>query len=88
LDLQQCVEHVYCKLYQYTNSVSEKFKYFVTLCQNRISNNKCDAIDIWRKIYDKNSNVIYDLETTPRLYDQITLDDLVRNLDRKKKLNF
>ena len=37
---------------------------------------------------NEDDNVIYDLETIPRLYDQSTLDDLVRNLDRKKKLNF
>ncbi|KYN19883.1 hypothetical protein ALC57_07776 [Trachymyrmex cornetzi] len=30
LELEQCVEHVYCELCQYTNGVSEKFKYFVT----------------------------------------------------------
>ncbi|KYN10779.1 hypothetical protein ALC57_17080 [Trachymyrmex cornetzi] len=54
LELEQCIEHVYCELCQYTNGVSEKFKYFVTYLRQNGINNKCDAISILRKIYDKN----------------------------------
>ena len=54
LELEQCLEHVYFDLYQYTNSISEKFKYFVSyLCQNCIMN-KLEAVTL-RKIYNKNS---------------------------------
>jgi len=34
--------------------VSEKFKYFVTYLRQNCTNNKYDAINILRKIYDKN----------------------------------
>ncbi|KYN12431.1 hypothetical protein ALC57_15398, partial [Trachymyrmex cornetzi] len=57
LELEQCVEHVYCELCQYTNGVSEKFKYFVTYLRQNSINNKYDVISILRKIYDKNSYI-------------------------------
>ena len=61
LELEQCLEHVYFDLYQYTNSISEKFKYFVSyLCQNCIMN-KLEAVNTLRKIYNKNSFTEYEL---------------------------
>ncbi|KYQ50682.1 hypothetical protein ALC60_10225, partial [Trachymyrmex zeteki] len=56
-ELEQCVEHVYFDLCQCTNSVSDKFKYFITYLRQNCIMNKCDAINILRKIYDKNSHI-------------------------------
>jgi len=69
--LDRCVEHIYSEICQYTYVVNEKFRYFVTyLHQN--CNNKRDAVNILRKIYDKSSlidcelivytlnNIVYD----------------------------
>ena len=57
LELEQCLDHVYFDLYQYTNSISEKFKYFVSyyiLRQNCIMK-KLEAVNTLRKIYNNNS---------------------------------
>ena len=43
-----------------SNNVSDKFKYFMTyLHQNCM--NKFDVVNILRKIYDRNSNIEYEL---------------------------
>ena len=39
------------------NGVSEKFKYFVTYLRQNCINNKYDAINMFCKIYDKNSYI-------------------------------
>jgi len=53
-ELEQCVQHVFYELSQYTHDVSKKFEYFVSLLrQNYI--NKSDAGNTLYKIYDKNS---------------------------------
>ena len=39
------------------HGMSEKFKYFVTYLRQNCINNKYDAINILRKIYDKNSYI-------------------------------
>ncbi|KYQ47210.1 hypothetical protein ALC60_13767 [Trachymyrmex zeteki] len=56
-ELEQCVEHVYFDLCQFSNSVSDKFKYIITYLRQNCIMNKCDAINILRKIYDKNSHI-------------------------------
>ncbi|KYQ58435.1 hypothetical protein ALC60_02571 [Trachymyrmex zeteki] len=56
-ELEQCVEHVYSDLCQCTNSVSDKFKYFITYLRQNCIMNKCDTINNLRKIYDKNSHI-------------------------------
>ena len=43
------------------NGVSEKFKYFVTYLRQNCINNKYDAINMFCKIYDKNSYIEYEL---------------------------
>ncbi|KYN43057.1 hypothetical protein ALC56_02496 [Trachymyrmex septentrionalis] len=53
--LEQCTEHVYYKLSQYTHGVSEKFKYFVSFLKQNCITNKRDAANTLHKIYDKNS---------------------------------
>jgi len=57
LELDQCIRHIYFDLCQYINIISDKFKYFVTHLHQNCINNKSDAIDILRKIYDKNSYI-------------------------------
>ena len=53
-ELEQCVQHVFYELSQYTHDVSKKFEYFVSLLrQNYI--NKSGAGNTLYKIYDKNS---------------------------------
>jgi len=52
--LEHCIEHVYFGLCQSTHMVSEKFKHFVTYLRQNYINNKRDAVNILRKIYDKN----------------------------------
>jgi len=37
--------------------VSEKFKQYVTYLRQKCITNKCDAANILRKIYDKDSNI-------------------------------
>ena len=41
LELEHCVEHIYYSLYQYTYTVSEKYKHFVSLLRQNHVNNKC-----------------------------------------------
>ncbi|XP_025995093.1 uncharacterized protein LOC120359889 [Solenopsis invicta] len=54
-ELEQCVEHIYYSLYQYTYTVSEKYKHFVSLLRQNYVNNKCDAAKLLREKYDKTS---------------------------------
>ncbi|KYN04689.1 hypothetical protein ALC62_04436 [Cyphomyrmex costatus] len=55
--LEQCVDHAYFNLCQYTNSVNDKFKYFVTYLRQNCIVNKFEAVNALRKVYDKNSNI-------------------------------
>jgi len=53
LELERYIEHEYSDLRHCTNSVSDKFKYFMTyLGQNCVMNKF--AVNILRKIYDRN----------------------------------
>ena len=54
-ELEHCIEYVYFELCQYTQGVSEKFKYFVTFLRQNCITNQCDAANILHNIYDKNS---------------------------------
>jgi len=36
LELEQCVEHIFFDLCQYTNIISDKFKYFVTYLRQKL----------------------------------------------------
>jgi len=72
LTLEHCIEHVYFGLCQNMHMVNEKSNHFVTYLRRNCVTNKCDAANILRKIYDKNSliecelivyaldNIVYD----------------------------
>jgi len=77
LKLEQCVEYIYFDLYQYTNIISDKLKYFVTHLRQNCINNKSDAINTLRRIYDKNSYI----ECEFIIY---TVDDIVYNALHEK----
>jgi len=55
--LEHCVEHVYFGLYQSMHMISENFKQYVIYLRRNCVTNKCDAANILRKIYDKESNI-------------------------------
>jgi len=55
--LEHCVEHVYFGLCQNMHMISEKFKQFVIYLRSNCITNKCDAEQILRKIYDRESNI-------------------------------
>ena len=63
--LEQCTEHVYCKLSQCTHGVSEKFKYFVSFLKQNCITSKRDAANTLHKIYENSiiecELVVYDL---------------------------
>ena len=63
IELDQCVEHVHFELYQCTNAVNEKFKYFVNCLRQNYIMNKREAIDILRKTCDKSSQIECELIT-------------------------
>jgi len=44
-----------------SNNVSDKFKYFMTYLHQNCIMNKFDVVNILRKIYDRNSNIEYEL---------------------------
>jgi len=54
------------------NFTSEKFKQFVIYLRHDCVTNKCDAANIMRKIYDKNSLIEYQLIA-------YTLNNIVHN---------
>jgi len=56
-ELEHCIEHAYFELCQKTHFTSEKFKHFVTILRQNCVTDKCDAANILRKIYDKESNI-------------------------------
>ena len=56
-ELDHCVEHVYFELYQSTNAVNDKFKYFVNYLRQNCIMNKREAINILRKTCDKSSQI-------------------------------
>ncbi|KYN22594.1 hypothetical protein ALC57_05002, partial [Trachymyrmex cornetzi] len=43
LELEQCVEHVYCEQGMESYFLKEKFKYFVTYLRQNCINSKCNA---------------------------------------------
>jgi len=51
--LEQCVEHIFYEMNQYTHDVSKKFEYFVFLRQNCITN-KSDANTMYKICYGIN----------------------------------
>jgi len=55
--LEHCVEHVYFGLCQSTHMVSKKFTQFITYLRQNCVTNKCNAANILRKIYDRESNI-------------------------------
>jgi len=62
----QCVEHIFYELDQYTHDVSKKFEYFVSFLRQNCITNKSDANTLY-KIYDKNfiiecELIVYDLD--------------------------
>ncbi|KYN16241.1 hypothetical protein ALC57_11511 [Trachymyrmex cornetzi] len=61
LELEQCVEHAYFDLCQYTNIVSDKFKYFVNYLRQNCIMNKLEAVNTLRRIYDKHSGITCEL---------------------------
>ncbi|KYN21865.1 hypothetical protein ALC57_05759 [Trachymyrmex cornetzi] len=61
LDLEQCVEHAYFDLCQYTNIVSDKFDYFVNYLRQNCIMNKLEAVNTLRRIYDKHSGIACEL---------------------------
>ncbi|XP_039303319.1 uncharacterized protein LOC120357265 [Solenopsis invicta] len=73
-ELEQCVEHIYYSLYQYTYTVSEKYKHFVTLLRQNYVNNKCDAAKLLREKYDKTS--LLECEMLAYALDNIVRDAL------------
>jgi hypothetical protein len=74
LELEHCVEHIYYSLYQYTHTVSEKYKHFVSLLRHNYVNNKCDAVKLLREKYDKTS--LLDCEMLVYALDNIVHDTL------------
>ena len=57
-ELEQCIEHVFYELSQwteYTHDVSKKFEYFVSFLRQNCITNKSNTANILYKIYDKNS---------------------------------
>jgi hypothetical protein len=74
LELEHCVEHIYFSLYQYTYTVSEKYKHFVSLLRQNYVNNKCDAAKLLREKYDKTS--LLDCEMLVYALDTIVHDAL------------
>jgi len=56
-EIERCVEHAYFELCQYTYVINEKFKHFTIFLRQNYITNKCDAANILRKIYDKESNI-------------------------------
>ncbi|KYN18250.1 hypothetical protein ALC57_09443 [Trachymyrmex cornetzi] len=60
-DLEQCVEHVFYELSQYTHGVSEKFKYFASFLRENCITNKRDDANILYRIHVKNSAIVCEL---------------------------
>jgi len=54
-ELEQCVEHIFYELSQYTHDVSKTFEYFVLFLRQNCITNKNGAANTLYKIYDKNS---------------------------------
>jgi len=79
-ELEQCVEHVFYELNQYTHDVSKKFEYFVSFLKQNCITNKSDATNILYKIYDKNSVVEYELIVYSLHYFVYTLHYFVHTL--------
>ena len=79
-ELEQCVEHVFYELNQYTHDVSKKFEYFVSFLKQNCITNKSDAANILYKIYDKNSVVEYELIVYSLHYFVYTLHYFVHTL--------
>ncbi|XP_077282729.1 uncharacterized protein LOC143908795 [Temnothorax americanus] len=73
-ELEHCVENVYFQLCQNVHGVSEKFKQFVTTLRQNCITDKCNAVTILRKIYDKNS--IIDCELLAYALDTIVYNAL------------
>jgi len=70
--LDRCIEHAYSEICQYTYAVNETFRYFVTYLHQNYINNKRDAVNILRKIYDKSS--LIDCELITYALDNIVYD--------------
>jgi len=56
-ELEHCINHAHFELCKNIYVVNEKFKQFVTYLRQNCIVNRFDAINILRKIYDKNSTV-------------------------------
>jgi len=54
---KHCVEHVYFGLCILEYAHGEKFKQYIIYLRRNCVTNKCDAANILRKIYDKESNI-------------------------------
>ncbi|XP_036139759.1 uncharacterized protein LOC105832204 isoform X2 [Monomorium pharaonis] len=74
LNLEHCVESMYNQLYKNNYSVSDKYKHFVNLLRQNYITNKCDALKLLFKSYDK--TCIIDCELVTYASDNIVHDAL------------
>lgn len=71
-ELEHCVEHVYFRLCQNTQGVSDKFKHFVNVLRRNCITDKCDAVKTLHTVCDRNS--IIDCELLAYALDNIIYD--------------